>query len=107
MTGKVVVLVTCANRAEARKIARGVVAKRLAACVNIVAGRVESVYRWKGKMERAQEILLVIKTTRARYAALEREVRRLHSYETPEVIALPIAAGSKAYLDWVSENVRK
>lgn len=107
MTGKVVVLVTCANRAEARKIARALVGKRLAACVNIVAGRVESVYRWKGKVERAQEILLVIKTTRARYAALEREVRRLHSYETPEVIALPIAAGSKAYLDWVSENVRK
>ncbi|HEX9759285.1 MAG TPA: divalent-cation tolerance protein CutA [Candidatus Acidoferrales bacterium] len=106
MTGKLVVLVTCASRAQARKIARAVVGKRLAACVNIAAGRVESVYRWKGKVERAQEVLLVIKTTRARYAALQREVRRLHSYTTPEVIALPIAAGSKAYLDWVAENSR-
>jgi Uncharacterized protein involved in tolerance to divalent cations len=107
MTGKVVVLVTCANRAEARKIARAVVDKRLAACVNIAGAAVESVYRWKGKVKRAREVLLVMKTTRARYAALEREVRRLHSYDTPEVIALPIAAGSKAYLHWVGENVRK
>lgn len=106
MTDKLVVLVTCANPAEARRIARALVHARLAACVNVAGAPVRSVYRWKGKVESAREHLLVIKTSRKRFAALEREVRRLHSYEAPEVIALPIAAGSRAYLCWLAECVR-
>lgn len=107
MARAVVVLVTCGKVSEARRIARAVVAQRLAACVNIVGGGVHSIYRWKGKVESANEILLVMKTTRARFAALERAIRRMHSYDTPEILALAITAGSRAYLDWVRENTRR
>ncbi len=100
-----IVLVTCASLAEARKIARSVVEKKLAACANILPG-VESVYRWKGKVERAREVLVVIKTTAWRIVQLEREVQRLHSYDVPEFIVLPIAAGSYKYLSWIQENTR-
>lgn len=106
MTDKCVVLVTCASTAEARRIARAVVEARLAACVNILPGAVESVYRWKGKVETARERLLVIKTSRKRLAKLREAVSRLHSYEVPEFIALPIAAGSAAYLAWVGESLK-
>jgi periplasmic divalent cation tolerance protein len=98
------VLVACANHIQAKLIARSVVEKRLAACVNILRIPVESHYHWKGKVEKARELLLLIKTTSRRLGALEREVERLHSYEVPEFIALPIVAGSKAYLDWLDEN---
>jgi periplasmic divalent cation tolerance protein len=106
MTDKIVVLVTCGSSKEARKIARALVEQRLAACVNVLPGRVESVYRWKGKVESAKEILLVVKTARGRFAALQRAVRELHSYDVPEVIALPIADGSRDYLAWISDSVR-
>jgi periplasmic divalent cation tolerance protein len=98
------VLVTCANPIQAKLIARSVVEKRLAACVNILRSPIESHYRWKGKVEKARELLLLIKTTARKLGGLEREVKRLHSYEVPEFIALPIVAGSKAYLDWLDEN---
>lgn len=101
-----VVLVTCGTLAEARRIARAMVTKRLAACVNIVLSPVESVYRWKNKVEKAREYLLLIKTTANRLAGLEREVKRLHSYEIPEFIALPIAAGSREYLSWLGDCVK-
>lgn len=104
--GKIVVLVTCGSRPEARKIARALLERQLAACVNLLPGRVESVYRWKGKVERAREVLLLIKTSRRVFAALEKEIRRLHSYEVPEIIALPISAGSPAYLKWISQSTR-
>jgi periplasmic divalent cation tolerance protein len=100
-----VVLVMCGNLAEARRIARAVVEKRLAACVNIVLGPVESVYRWKAKVERARERLLIIKTTEALLAALENEVKRLHKYEVPEFLVLPVGGGSREYLKWVVGNV--
>jgi periplasmic divalent cation tolerance protein len=80
-----------------------VVENRLAACVNIVLGPVESVYRWKNKVEKTREWLLVMKTTRERLGALEKEVKRLHSYEVPEFIALPISEGSREYLGWLAE----
>src|SRR5258707_5105427 len=99
-----VVLVTCGSIGEARTIGRGVVAKKLAACANIVTG-VESIYRWKGKVERAREVLVVIKTTAPRLPDLEREVNRLHSYDVPEFIVLPVVAGSREYLKWV-DSVR-
>jgi periplasmic divalent cation tolerance protein len=98
-----VVLVTCASIAEARKIGRAVVEKELAACANIVSG-VESIYRWQGKVERAREVLVIIKTAGTRLRELEREVKRLHSYDVPEFIAFPIVGGSKEYLKWIGEN---
>jgi periplasmic divalent cation tolerance protein len=104
--GNYVVLVTCGTRAEARKIARLVVEARLAACANLVGDPVESIYRWKGKVESAKEFLLVIKTPRARFAALREAVLKAHSYDVPEIIALPIAAGSEKYLAWIADSVK-
>ena len=101
MTDKFVVLVTCANATEAKRIARAVVGAGLAACVNILPGSVTSIYRWKGKLETARETLLLIKTSRRQLAKLQAAVERLHSYEVPEFIALPIAAGSRKYLKWI------
>ena len=98
------VLVTCASLGEAREIARSVVRKHLAACVNIHSSKLESTYRWKGKVETAREHLLLVKTTARRLKALEREVLRLHSYETPEFLVLAISSGSRAYLRWLSES---
>jgi periplasmic divalent cation tolerance protein len=105
MKGKLVVLVTCANRREAKRIARALVEEKLAACVNIHEARVLSVYRWKGKMEQTREVLLVIKTSQAVFSRLERRVKQLHSYETPEIVGLPIVAGSRAYLDWLDDSI--
>lgn len=99
----VVVLVTCGSRAEAQRIAREIVSRRLAACANLLEAPVESVYRWKGRVEKAREFLLLIKTSARRLPALEAEVRRLHSYDVFEFIALPIVAGSPAYLAWLGE----
>ena len=104
--GKRVVLVTCGSMKEARKIARGVVGKRLAACVNIGTAAVESVYWWKGKVETGREVLLVMKTTAGRVGELEEEVKRLHSYDVPEFVVLPIVAGSRDYLGWLEESVK-
>jgi periplasmic divalent cation tolerance protein len=101
-----VALVMCANAAEARKIARIAVEKRLAACGNVISGKALSIYRWKARVEQANEVLLILKTTRARFSALKAELRRLHSYDVPEIIALPVVAGLREYTDWVAENVK-
>ncbi len=101
-----IVLVTCGTLTEARRIARSAVSRRLAACVNIILGPVESFYTWKGNLEKAREYLLVIKTTEKRLAKLEKEVKQLHSYKVPEFIALPILGGSKDYLAWLGESVK-
>ena len=106
MTDYVVVLVTCGSPGEARRIAQAVVRQRLVACVNILTAPVTSIYRWKGKVERAKETLLFIKSSRKRLPALRAAVTRLHSYDIPEFIALPVAAGSPAYLRWLGECVR-
>lgn len=106
MTDKCLVLVTCANASEAQRIARAVVEERLAACVNILPGAIACIYRWKGKVETARERLLLIKTSRKRLAKLQAAVLRLHSYDVPEFIALPIAAGSRAYLAWMEECLK-
>ena len=98
-----IVLVTCGSLAEGRKIARAVVTKRVAACVNIVPVPVESIYRWKVKVERAKEFLLLIKTTARRLSALEKEIARLHSYEVPEFLVLRVGGGSPSYLEWLAE----
>ena len=101
------VLVTCVSVLEARKISRSLLQKRLAACVNIQISPVESIYRWKGKIETAREHLLLIKTTTRRLKSLEREVLRLHSYDTPEFLVLSISGGSRAYLRWLSDSCKK
>jgi periplasmic divalent cation tolerance protein len=98
------VLVTCPSLPEARKISRHLLQKHLAACVNIHTTPVESIYHWKGKIETAREHLLLIKTTTRRLKSLEREVLRLHSYETPEFLVLPISSGSRAYLRWLEDQ---
>ena len=105
MTGKLVVLVTCATARQASRIAQTLVGERLAACVNIQQSPVRSVFRWQGKVERASEILLLAKTSARLFPRLERRVRELHSYQTPEIVALPIAAGSQAYLQWLDESL--
>jgi periplasmic divalent cation tolerance protein len=101
--GASIIFVMAGDADEATKIARSLVSERLAACVNIV-GPVRSIYRWRGAIEEAAEHLLVIKTRASLYAALERRVVELHSYEVPEVIALRIARGSKAYLEWLTAS---
>jgi periplasmic divalent cation tolerance protein len=100
----IVVLMTAGSREEAVRLADILVVARLAACVQILP-EIESVYHWKGNVERAAEILLLAKTTEANFAALEAAVRSLHSYETPEIIALPIVAASAPYLEWLTANV--
>ncbi len=105
MIDKMIVLVTCASTAEAKRIARALVDARLAACGNILEAPVHSIYRWKGRVETAREFLLIIKTSRRRFAALEKTVKRMHSYDVPEIIALSIAAGSANYLNWIGESV--
>ena len=99
-----VVLVTCATLEEARKIARGVVEKRLAACVNIVE-RVVSIYRWEDRVAEDGEQLLLIKTTDMRVDALREELFRLHPYDVPEFVVLPIESTSEAYGAWLLESV--
>src|SRR5271154_937318 len=105
ITDKIIVLVTCGSRKEARKIARALVGQRLAACVSEIGVPMASTYRWKGKIESAKEVLLLIKTSKRRFAAVRDAVLKLHSYDVPEIIALPIAAGSRAYVDWIEASV--
>jgi periplasmic divalent cation tolerance protein len=100
-----VVLVTCGSTKEARKIATAVVEKRLAACVNIVGGTVESIYWWKGKVETGRERLLILKTAKGKLKKLEAEVRRLHSYEVPEFLVVGVEGGAREYLNWMLEVV--
>lgn len=106
MTDKIVVLVTCGSAAEAKRIAKSLVDARLAACVNILQAQVVSVYRWKRKVESAKETLLIIKSARSKFPALESAIKRIHSYDVPEIIALPIVAGSRDYLQWITESAR-
>lgn len=104
MTDSVVVMVTCPTRKVARRLADTLVNGRLAACVNVLPG-IESTFRWQGKTERCREVLLLIKTTARRFPQLRAAVRKLHPYDVPEIIALPIVAGHAPYLRWVTSAV--
>ena len=98
------VVTTTGSADEARRIATSLVEGKLAACVQIV-GPIESIYRWQGKVENATEWQCWIKTRRAHYDAIEAAIRRWHSYEVPEILAVPIVAGSEAYLKWLSDVI--
>lgn len=100
----IVVFMTAATKDEASRLAEMLVSKSLAACVQIMP-EMESVYRWQGKIERQPEVLLIAKTMSSKFAELEREVVALHSYDTPEIVAMPLAAGSRPYLEWLTACV--
>jgi periplasmic divalent cation tolerance protein len=104
MTNKIVVLSTCASPEEADRLARSLVEQRLAACVNVIPG-INSHYWWQGRIETAQECLLLVKSSRERFDQLRSVLEQAHSYEIPEVIALPVVDGSLNYLNWIDLNL--
>lgn len=104
MTDKIVVFSTCSSQGEAEKIASALVEKRFAACVYLIP-RVQSIYRWRGAVERSEEIVLVIKSSRELFDRLQGELLKMHSYEVPEVIALPIVDGAEGYLAWMEREL--
>jgi len=104
MTGFIQVMVTTETEEQARAIAHSLVGKKLAACVQMV-GSVESTYRWKGKVESAREHLCLIKTRESLFPKVEAAIKALHSYETPEIVTVPVVDGSKEYLRWLDESL--
>ena len=105
MTDKIVILTACETREEAERIAHDLVERQLAACVNILGG-VSSVYRWKGAVESASEILLLIKTSRALKPEVQAAIEKIHTYELPECVAIPIVDGSERYLEWLEQGLK-
>lgn len=103
-TSYIVVLVTAKDKKQAAAIADGLLKAKLIACANIIGG-VQSLFTWQGKVDRAKEALLILKTKKSAFNKLAAKVKTLHSYQVPEIIALPIIAGSKDYLQWVGESV--
>ena len=101
----IVVFVTCANKKQADKIAKGLIKAKLAACVNLV-NPINSLFWWQGKVDSCKETLLIIKTKKSIFERLEKLVKSLHGYDVPEIIALPIVKGSRKYLDWINDSTR-
>jgi periplasmic divalent cation tolerance protein len=101
----IVIFITAANQKEAKKIAGRLVSEKLAACVNIVP-QVNSLFRWQGRVDGAKEVLLIVKSKAAAFRKIAALVKKLHSYEVPEIIAVPIIAGEKKYLEWLNDSVR-
>lgn len=101
----IVVLVTAKNKREANRIAKVLVEEKLIACANIVTN-VESIFRWQGKLDKLKEVLLILKTKKKNFQKLSKIIQKLHSYETPEIIALPIVLGQTDYLKWMDESTR-
>lgn len=99
-TNFIIVLTTCGSKKEAKEIADSLLTKRLVACTNIISG-IESKFRWCGKIDKAKEFMLILKARNRNFARVSKEIKRIHSYEVPEIIALPIIRGSKSYLDWL------
>jgi periplasmic divalent cation tolerance protein len=105
LSGQVlVILVTAANQEEAVRMGKGMVNAKLAACANIIP-RIQSIYRWKGKVVKAQEVLLILKSTKLRYRALEKAIKAMHTYESPEIIALQVKEGLDQYIGWVHSEI--
>src|SRR5438128_2286846 len=104
MTEKIVVLSNCGSEEEARRVARALVEARVAVCVNILPG-IQSIYRWQGAIQEDSEWMLVIKSTRSMFDRLSVELRKAHSYQVPEVLAIPVIAGNQDYLDWMDREM--
>ncbi|MGP8244646.1 MAG: divalent-cation tolerance protein CutA [Bryobacteraceae bacterium] len=104
MTNAIVVLCACPNQEQAGSLARRLVERRLAACVTVLDAA-RSYYRWQGAIEASEECLLLIKTSREQFDALRREIESAHSYQVPEVLALPVVAGSPNYLEWLAASL--
>lgn len=104
-TKYIIVLVTTANKAEAEKIAQTLLKEKLIACANIISP-ITSFFHWSGKVDRAEESLVVMKSRMDLFAELAKRLKGLHSYEVPEILALPVVEGSKAYLDWMGEVLK-
>jgi periplasmic divalent cation tolerance protein len=104
MTQKIIVLSTCGSEEEAARVAKTLVEARVAACVNILP-KIRSVYRWKGAIEDATEWMLVIKSSRPLFPRLQTELRKVHSYEVPEILAIPVIEGSEDYLGWLDREL--
>lgn len=100
----IVIFVTTKDQAQANRIAEKLVQEKLIACANIVAGGVQSIFRWEGKVDRAEEVLLILKSRRRHFPTIVKRVKALHSYNVPEIIALPIVEGNKDYLKWLTES---
>lgn len=105
MADEVVILITASSETEAEKIGRALVEERLAACVNVVSG-VRSIFFWEGKVQDEREMLMLIKSRLPLVSKIVSRVKDLHSYKVPEIIALPVVAGSKEYLDWVGDMTK-
>jgi periplasmic divalent cation tolerance protein len=97
--------VTCQSKKEAHVIAASLLRKRMVACANILPG-ISSEFWWKGRIDKAKEVLLILKSVNSNFKKIEKEVKRLHSYEVPEIVAIPIIAGSKEYLGWIKKEAR-
>jgi periplasmic divalent cation tolerance protein len=104
MVEAIQIVTTTADRADAERIAASVVAKQIAACAQ-VSGPLESTYHWKGQVETSEEWSCTIKTLRRLFADVEQAIRELHSYEEPEIVAVPIVEGSPSYLQWIADSV--
>lgn len=104
-TNKRILLTTAGTQTEARKLARALVQRKLAACVNIVPG-VESVYRWQGTLESSQEWLLIVKTSETKAKQASDLIRKMHSYDLPECLVLEVESGSKEYLKWLEDGLK-
>ena len=102
-TEYITVFITAPNEEEAARISQTIVGERLAACVNIIRS-VRSIYRWQGRVEDEQEVLMIVKTKRTLFERLQDRVKELHSYTVPEIIGLPVIEGSKEYLDWLGQE---
>jgi len=105
MTDKIVIFSTCPSAEEAEKVAKSLLEKHLAACVTLIPGA-RSIYRWQGAIEEATEHLLLIKSRRDLFDGLKRELGAIHSYEVPEIIAVPVVEGAPAYIDWIDKELK-
>ncbi len=102
----IVIFVTCSSRKEASLIARKLLNEKLIACANIIEG-IDSFFWWKGKVDRAKEVLVIMKTAGKNFDKVRKRVKKLHSYEVPEIIVLPITAGESSYLKWIDKSIKK
>ncbi len=101
----IIIFITASNIKEAEKISQGLLGKKLVACVNII-DNLKSLFWWQGKIDHAKEVLLVAKSKKTKFPSVIKLVKSLHSYEVPEIIAIPLAAGEKKYLRWIDESLR-